>query len=936
VYEDRNFLYLVMDYCKGGELFQRIADSDSLTEKHAANITKQILNALAYMQSHNICHFDLKPDNIMFDSESPNATVKLIDFGMSQIVPRLKKLNVCVGTPYYTAPEVLDGKYDRAADVWSVGVILFCMLFGYPPFYIDADALNNFGKKEEEEIFELIRQGFVAEVRPGYGPWFPQDIAVSQEAMDMIGGMLEYHIADRLTVHECLEHAWIRGTHQAETHVLPKTVISSLSNFTGTCKFKLLVSKLFAKKIEPSTYAKTLEVFKKWDVDGDGEITLEEFKKGMKETTDLSEQQIEAIFANLDSDDSRTITIDELVISAAFNALVSVDERLHQAFSELDVDGDGIIELKELKQVIESLHETKQMENIDEIIAEVDVNGDGRIDYEEFLYALHPHYNAQLNKNQSAAMSEDADIALKYQFSDTCIDDVISKKKTDTNMDDVVMPLHVNANAMQIKTSKKKKDVHSTPLVSINDDLTTMQDIDDMKEEMQSALLSEHSFGLRFNYMDVNDAWFVKPKYENLKQEIVGDLDLMHYQYALLKADYYLECEIVKNIESQMDYYHIVKEESIISLEHILAVVLYTDYDSLHLRLRRIFHRVSAGESDEALKKRHACYYHFCRLLYEAVNVFGEALNCNVYHCVDNARFTAFEVSMHGIVSCSTHLEVAINCIADTDILRDDGMVLELKANTATTTSTVNVRHFNCTFFSAYGNENERLLFGAREPIQIASIRAVQHEDNWKNYAKYVEAIEVYDNAVNGRSMYREHAVEQAVYEALIKLLEHELELQSKRDSNMNRNWNYQLPLFLSTYFRGFCDDKTRIVIDVQYMEDFYVAFTSYLVSSINKSLLSINEIVKLHANCTEIVSTKDANRGAIFISIEYLSELLAILRLPEARKCNLKVIQIINANIICEDDELLAFSTKFKQLQWQISYTKNAENVPVLSLHRM
>ena len=77
VYEDKNFIYLVMDYLKGGELFERISGADSMTEKDAANITRQMLDALSYMQSNNICHFDLKPDNIMFDTQAPDATLKV-------------------------------------------------------------------------------------------------------------------------------------------------------------------------------------------------------------------------------------------------------------------------------------------------------------------------------------------------------------------------------------------------------------------------------------------------------------------------------------------------------------------------------------------------------------------------------------------------------------------------------------------------------------------------------------------------------------------------------------------------------------------------------------------------------------------------------------------------------------------------------------------
>ena len=100
----------------------------------------------------------------------------------------------------------------------------------------------------------------------------------------------------------------------------------------------------------------------------------------------MNEEQITEIFKNLDADDSRAITIDELVVSAAFNAMVSVDQRMKKAFDELDQNGDGHIELAELKKVLTNLDETKEFENIDEIIAEIVVNGDGEIDVKSITF----------------------------------------------------------------------------------------------------------------------------------------------------------------------------------------------------------------------------------------------------------------------------------------------------------------------------------------------------------------------------------------------------------------------------------------------------------------------------------------------------------------------------------------------------------------------
>ena len=848
----------------------------------------------------------------------------------------MKKLQTTVGTPYYTAPEVLHGKYDRAADVWSVGVIVFCMLFGFPPFYVDESALNNFGKKEEDEIFELIKKGFTAEVRPGYGPWFPQDIKVSDEAMSIIGGMLKYSIADRLTVHECLEHPWLRG--EADDTILPKTVISSLSNFTGTCKFKLLVSKLFAKKLDPNTYNKTLEVFKKWDIDGDGEITLEEFKNGMKETTDLTDEQIGEIFKNLDSDDSRTITIDELVVSAAFNALVSVDERMHQAFCELDEDGNGTIELEELKKVIQDLDEAKEIENIDEIIAEIDINGDGEIDYEEFLNAIHPQYNDKMRKGTDDDLN---DIGAKYQFNDN---------KNDT----LIQPMNIKRKSNN-KSKRNSKIVSTLVAIKENEEqqIEVSMKTGDIKEEEpadnndEPAICNKDSFGMRYDYVDVNDIWYIKPRFDNLKQEVIGDLELEKYEYSFLKTEYYMKSDIIKNIHSQINYNQI-KVAQPISLEHVLSVILYCDYDLLHKNIRKTFKKSSETESDESLKRRNSNYHHFCKLLYESVNVFGEEFNSyskvlEFYHCTDNILFDEFNVNMFGITSVTTQIEIAINCVTNTEFMGDNGMILELKGYGLQ----ANIRYFECNFLSAFGSENEKILFGSIQPIKISSIRVLLNEENkWYNYGEYIDAISIYDDALNGRPIKRNEKENDEnddlningtnnnrnmmidnhkTFECITKLIEYELEISS----------NKKCPLFLKRYFHSYCNSKNKIIIDLKYINnEFYNGFSYYLISSStnNKSLLRFNEIVKLYPNCKEIETRNNGdNNDEIIICNEYLSQLL--IQIDQINNSMLNIINIINPNLQCTDNQYISFKDKFKQKNWTINYKNDTKNVSMISI---
>lgn len=139
VFEDNRYIYLIMEECVGGELFDRIIDrinkKKMFTEREAAVMFKQMMSAVCYCHSQKICHRDLKPENLLFLNTSDDSPIKVIDFGLSKLLDKKEsKMTTKVGTAYYVSPEVLAGNYDEKCDVWSSGVILYIMLTGDPPF----------------------------------------------------------------------------------------------------------------------------------------------------------------------------------------------------------------------------------------------------------------------------------------------------------------------------------------------------------------------------------------------------------------------------------------------------------------------------------------------------------------------------------------------------------------------------------------------------------------------------------------------------------------------------------------------------------------------------------------------------------------------------------------------------------------------------------
>eukprot|EP01083_Nonionella_stella_P234084 824169_1 len=240
-----------MEYLPGGELFARICEKESFCESEVCTILTQILSALDYMHDMNILHLDLKPDNILFTNKSnTNNTIKLIDFGMARVVPRLAKLKDRVGTPNYMAPEVFSGNYSKAADIWSVGIITFCMLFGFPPFYVDDEDIH----LDEHSALEIkIKRGFEPIVKDGFGAWFPSEIEISSDCKYLLSKMFEMDVKKRWTVKECLSSTWIRNINNNSTKpkTIPPIVRDALKKFHSTSKFKVAISNLFTHQIDP-------------------------------------------------------------------------------------------------------------------------------------------------------------------------------------------------------------------------------------------------------------------------------------------------------------------------------------------------------------------------------------------------------------------------------------------------------------------------------------------------------------------------------------------------------------------------------------------------------------------------------------------------------------------------------------------------------------
>lgn len=189
---------MVMELLRGGELFDRIVMKGSYSEHEAAASTKAMAEAIGYLHSIGVVHRDLKPENLIYDKPGPEGELKITDFGLAKYRSANQRMQTACGTPGYVAPEVLMSsssvKYGPEVDLWSLGVIVYILLCGFPPFYHD----------NTSELYKQIKKGKFDFPEAYWGE-------ISAAAKDLIKGLLTVDPRKRLTPAQVLQHPWVAG-----------------------------------------------------------------------------------------------------------------------------------------------------------------------------------------------------------------------------------------------------------------------------------------------------------------------------------------------------------------------------------------------------------------------------------------------------------------------------------------------------------------------------------------------------------------------------------------------------------------------------------------------------------------------------------------------------------------------------------------------------
>ena len=334
IFEDKQNLYLVMEQCPGGELFDYIIQNSKVPENEASCLFKQIMMAVHYMHSKRIVHRDLKPENLMF---SGPGVLKLIDFGIAKILQDDEEMTTRAGTvsdkqPFYMSPDILKGSYGIETDVWSAGVILYTMLCGYPPFFGNTDP----------EIYKKVLAG-------NFSFRGAEWKNVSNSAKDLIRNMLIVNTDMRYNAKQVLEHPWLADSSPAPCLQISQNQIEFYSQSTSLARTILLSIVVHS---DDTFLNDAKQMFLSLDTEGSGSLNKDSVALSLTLKLPAQSSAIKKFVESLDLNQNGTIDYSEFLAGFVDPVHILTLAKLQESFTLFDRNKNGKVSADDLQKLL--------------------------------------------------------------------------------------------------------------------------------------------------------------------------------------------------------------------------------------------------------------------------------------------------------------------------------------------------------------------------------------------------------------------------------------------------------------------------------------------------------------------------------------------------------------------------------------------------------
>ena len=410
-YHDGYTIYLIMEYCAGGEFLRRIR-TEQYTDKMIASWMTQLLRGLCCLHKAGIIHRDIKPENVVFVSEDVYSDLKIIDFGlacrqdellkqvnpdtlvrpamsilMANIAPKINK-NVIkeqppmceVGTANYMAPEIIKGDYDQKCDVFSLGIILYLLCTGRHPFHLAGDTERD------------VKNRILSE-EPRYEP---EEWSIHpREVKSMVKRMLRKDPSRRPDAEVLLTEPWLQiaDDQRCGMSKVTTSVLENLKDWEKRSKDQKLRQAfllLLAVQLSDKDLKSWKRAFVALDRDHDGLICTDELHHVMcHKGLSVTKQDVKRIVRSLDSTGEGRISYDAFLAAVTDTKETKRSElykrRCEEVFQKFDTQCEGFIDVATLRLALNTTDYRYSEEELDNIFAEVASTGDGKIWKRDFM-----------------------------------------------------------------------------------------------------------------------------------------------------------------------------------------------------------------------------------------------------------------------------------------------------------------------------------------------------------------------------------------------------------------------------------------------------------------------------------------------------------------------------------------------------------------------